>query len=92
MTKKNDIPKAYYNYNGKQVEIDPKDIIKYEVAEELGVLDKALEKGWKSLSAKETGKIGGLISRRNRKETKWTMNFVCRLGELTPFLSESVKI
>jgi len=69
MTKKNNIPKAYFNHNGTAVEIDQKDIVKYEVAEELGVLDKALEKGWKSLSAKETGKIGGLISKRKREES-----------------------
>lgn len=67
MAKKDNIPKAYFNHNGIEVEIEEKDLMKYEVAEELGVLDKAMENGWKSLSAKETGKIGGLISRRKRK-------------------------
>jgi len=67
MTKKNNVPKAYFNHNGIEVEIDQKDILKYEVAEELGILDKAMEKGWKSLSAKETGKMGGVISRRKRE-------------------------
>lgn len=43
--------------------------LKYEIAEELGVLDKVLETGWKSLSAKETGRIGGLMTRR-KKERK----------------------
>lgn len=43
--------------------------MKYEIAEELGVLDKVLESGWKSLSAKETGRIGGLMTRK-RKEKK----------------------
>ena len=70
MAKKENIPKAYFNHNGIEVEIEQKDRIKYEIAEELGVLDKAMEKGWKSLSAKETGKIGGLISRRKKEETK----------------------
>ena len=42
---------------------------KYEIAQELGVLDKVLESGWKSLSAKETGRIGGLLaSKRKEKE------------------------
>jgi len=77
MDKKNNIPKTHFNYNGIEVEIEQKDILKYEVAQELGVLDKALEKGWKSLSAKETGKIGGLISKRKREKTKWVMNFMC---------------
>ena len=36
--------------------------VKYEIAEELGLLD-----GWKSLSSKETGRIGGIISKKSRK-------------------------
>ena len=42
--------------------------LKYEIAEDLGVLDKVLERGWKSLSAKETGRIGGLMTKRRREE------------------------
>ena len=38
--------------------------MKYEIAEELGLLDKVLESGWRSLSAKETGKIGGMMTSR----------------------------
>ena len=38
--------------------------VKYEIAEELGLLDKVLEDGWKSLSSKETG---GIISKKSRK-------------------------
>ena len=41
--------------------------VKYEIAEELGLLDKVLEDGWKSLSSKETGRIGGIISEKSRK-------------------------
>ena len=41
--------------------------VKYEIAEELGLLDKVLEDGWKSLSSKETGRIGGIISKKSRK-------------------------
>ena len=37
-----------------------------EPAEELGILDKVLENGWKSLSAKETGRIGGLMTGRKK--------------------------
>ena len=45
---------------------------KYEIAEEMGILDKVLESGWKSLSAKETGRIGGLMTGR-RKEKDSTL-------------------
>ena len=40
--------------------------VKYEIAEELGLLDKVLEDGWKSLASKETGRIGGIISKKSR--------------------------
>ena len=40
--------------------------LKYEIAEELGLLDKVLKSGWKSLTAKETGRIGGLVTRRKK--------------------------
>lgn len=43
--------------------------MKYEIARELGVLDQVLQNGWKSLSAKETGRIGGLMTRK-KKEMK----------------------
>ena len=39
---------------------------KYEIAEELGLLDKVLEQGWKSLTSKETGRIGGMVTKRKR--------------------------
>ena len=42
--------------------------LKYEIAEDLGLLDKVMEEGWKSLSSKETGKIGGLMTKK-KKET-----------------------
>ena len=40
---------------------------KYEVAKELGIYDKVLEKGWGSLTAEETGRVGGVL--RNRKNS-----------------------
>ena len=40
-----------------------------DIAEELGLLDRVLEDGWKTLSAKETGRIGGLVTRRKREES-----------------------
>lgn len=42
-----------------------KDILmKYEIASELGLMDKVLEVGWKGLTARETGKIGGIMGKR----------------------------
>ncbi|QUI24722.1 small, acid-soluble spore protein, alpha/beta type [Vallitalea pronyensis] len=40
--------------------------MKYEIAEELGLIDKVHQGGWKSLTAKETGRIGGLMTKRKR--------------------------
>ena len=48
----------------------PEEELKYEIAKELGLLDKVMEQGWKALTAKETGRIGGLMTRRRREEKK----------------------
>jgi len=42
------------------------DIMKYEIAEELGLLEKVNDTGWKSLTAKESGRIGGILARRKK--------------------------
>lgn len=44
--------------------------MKYEIAEEMGLLDKVLSDGWRSLSAKETGKIGGMMTSRKKSDMK----------------------
>lgn len=56
--------------------IKPEEKMKYEIAEELGLLDKVLKDGWRSLSAKETGRIGGLVTKR-RNEMK-AMQDICK--------------
>lgn len=48
--------------------LSPNDLLKYEIAGELGLLDKIKKFGWKSLTAKESGKIGGLMTKRNREK------------------------
>lgn len=40
--------------------------LKYEIAAELGLFEKVKELGWKGLTAKETGRIGGLVTKRKR--------------------------
>ena len=51
-------------------EIKPEEKRKYEIAKELGLLDKVLSEGWQSLSTKETGKIGGMLSSQAKKKQK----------------------
>jgi small acid-soluble spore protein F (minor alpha/beta-type SASP) len=41
--------------------------LKYEVAEELGLDEKIQNKGWENLTARETGKVGGQMSRVLRR-------------------------
>ena len=48
--------------------LKPNEKVKYEIAEELGLLDRVMEGGWKSLTSKETGRIGGLITKRKKKK------------------------
>ena len=48
-------------------ELTQEEKMKYEIAEELGLLDKVLKEGWRSLSSKETGKIGGLVTKKRRE-------------------------
>ncbi len=45
----------------------PEDLLKFEIATELGLSDKVLENGWRSLTAKESGRIGGLMTKRKRE-------------------------
>ena len=47
--------------------LTPEDQLKYEIAEELGLLDKVVKNGWKSLSSKESGKIGGVMASRKKQ-------------------------
>ena len=42
------------------------ELLKYEAAAETGLLDKVLKSGWKSLTSKETGRIGGIVTKKKR--------------------------
>lgn len=48
-------------------ELTDEEKLKYEVAEELGLLDKVMTQGWRALSSKETGRIGGLVTKKRRE-------------------------
>lgn len=41
--------------------------IKYEIADELGLIDKVEKYGWSSLTSEETGRIGGIMTRRKKQ-------------------------
>ncbi len=53
---------------GKYENLSENDKMKYEIAEELGLIDKVKEAGWKGLSARESGKIGGLMTARKKNK------------------------
>ena len=38
--------------------------LKFEITEELGLLEKVEELGWKGLTARETGRIGGRMNQK----------------------------
>ncbi|HCR40037.1 MAG TPA: hypothetical protein DIW41_03975 [Lachnospiraceae bacterium] len=50
--------------------LKPEEEMKYEIARELGYLDKVMTSGWNSLTAKESGRIGGIITKRKREMKK----------------------
>ena len=41
---------------------------RYRAAEAAGLLDRILEVGWAGLSAKESGRIGGILSHMNQEK------------------------
>ena len=51
-------------------DLTPDEKVKYEIAEELGLLDRVMKDGLKSLTSKETGRIGGLITKKKRQNDK----------------------
>lgn len=50
----------------KKKKLTPDDIMKYEIAKELGLLGKIEKNGWGGLTAKESGRIGGIMTARKR--------------------------
>lgn len=41
--------------------------IKYEIASELGLSDKVDDCGWGGLTSEETGRIGGIMTKRKKE-------------------------
>ena len=60
MTKKKNEPVDPQN-------LKPEERLKFEIAEELGLADKVIAGGWRCLTAKESGRIGGLNTKKKRQ-------------------------
>lgn len=48
----------------------PEEQLKYEIACEIGLDQKILQGGWRCLTSKESGKLGGLIAGKKRQIKK----------------------
>lgn len=51
----------------KKKPLTKQDLLKYEIADELGLTDKVKEFGWGSLTSEESGRIGGILRSRKKK-------------------------
>ena len=60
----------------------PEEQLKFEIAEELGLGDRVLKDGWRCLTSKESGRIGGPSqkerSRCKRKLRETTRSDACQ--------------
>lgn len=61
---------AEKNDKKKKKELTPNDIMKLEIAKEIGLMEKVDELGWGGLTAKETGRIGGLMTAKKKQRKK----------------------
>lgn len=64
------MPKSAKNDKFDPHNLKPEEILKFEIATELGLSDKVVQGGWRSLTAKESGRIGGLITKRKKELQK----------------------
>lgn len=60
------ITKKEIRRNDPSLASTPEEIMKWEIAKELGLYDKVLDGGWRSLTAKESGRIGGILASRKK--------------------------
>lgn len=61
-----------FNISGKKTKkrevLTEKDILKMEIAKELGIWDQVEKSGWDSLSNAVCGRVGGIMSKRLREQ------------------------
>ena len=48
--------------------LSEKDLLKMEIAKELGILDKVESEGWGSLSNADCGRVGGMMRKRLQEQ------------------------
>ena len=58
------------NHSFDPANMKPEDVLKFEIATELGLADKVIAGGWRSLTAKESGRIGGLMTKKKKEKKK----------------------
>ncbi len=56
------------NNKDNRKEITVNDKMKLEIAKEIGLYEKIEMYGWSSLTARESGRIGGIITARKKKK------------------------
>ena len=56
--------------DNRKKDLTENDLIKLEIAKEIGLIDKIDELGWGGLTAKESGRIGGIMTAKKRKGKK----------------------
>lgn len=56
--------KSHKQLSGEELE---RERLKYEIAEEIGLSDKIEKFGWSGLTSGETGRIGGIMTIRNKQ-------------------------
>ena len=71
--------KEVHNFSGgvhmtkkkrKNKELSRNDLLKIEIAREIGIWDQVEQSGWDSLSNALCGKVGGMMSKRLKEERK----------------------
>ena len=60
--------------NKKKKELTLNDKMKLEIAKEIGLYEKIEMYGWSSLTARESGRIGGIITSRKKKKKQGDNN------------------
>lgn len=69
---KNQVKKPKLKRPKKAKILSPSDLLKMEIAEELGLMPKVRLVGWGGLSAAETGRIGGIMTKKLKQTSAST--------------------
>ncbi len=57
----------------------PEEKMKFEIAEELGLGERVMKDGWRCLTSKESGRIGGMMAKRKRQMQKEALTEGCQI-------------